>query len=289
MNAPFDLESALAAARTEWDARAAALRAAHRTGRPRPVFAACAERVPMLDGNAIDLAGQRWVVQSGSPAGVSVGPDLSVGFAAKAGERASFDPPRKIRAELCGERRYARGEPVTLQGVFNVDPASRIAGADWCSILQIHQADVVRADGSIPEASPPFAFGLRLNRAGRPELAVSGVTSTGVPEPGSFAPGVTYGHASIAFGRNYAFDVLFWDGHGGPGRVRLVLDGAVVCDSLGPTGHEYVDLLAHVRPVPQETGSYLKFGIYAGAFSGGTPPPGVSVAYTFRHLRDTPR
>lgn len=238
-----------------------------------------------VDNNAfVTLAGQKWQAQTGAPGGVSVNDADMVRFAARTGERASFDPPRKIRAELCGQQRYAKGEPIRFSGAVTVDRASRITGTDWCSFLQIHQADPVRSNGQFAMASPLFAVDLSLDRSGKPVLRARGETGKG--EQRTFSPMRIFGSAPFAFGVEHSFSLEATDGHGDAGRIRFLLNGRPVCDFSGPTGYEYVDLLKDALPGRQQlTGSYLKMGIYAGKFSGNAPPPDVFVAYTFRRLK----
>jgi hypothetical protein len=232
----------------------------------------------------VTLGGQDWQAQTGTPDGVSVNAAGRVRFVARTGERASFDPPRKIRAELCGQQRYEKGEPIRFSGAVTVDRASTIRGTDWCSLIQIHQADPFRADGRPVMASPLFAVDLTLDRAGRPILRARGETGTG--RQWTFAPQRVLGTAPFTFGVEHDFALEATDGHGGAGRLRFLLDGRAVCDLAGSTGYEYVDLLADALPGRrQQTGSYLKMGVYAGKGAGTKPPPGVFVACTFRDLR----
>jgi hypothetical protein len=233
------------------------------------------------NNESVGLLGSRWIVQSGAPGAVAISEDGSrIIFKARSGDHADFDPPRKIRAELANTRTYAKGEPIALKGSLWVDPATNIATTDWCSIIQIHPADTRFASGIPVSAAPVFTLGLIL-RSGQPMLQVRAETATGVPAPNTFAPLRVLGVAPLPFGIEHTFDFTFIDGHGGNGRVDVSIDRKMIVHYSGPTGYEYVDLLAStaIRGKPQPTDSYLKVGIYSGKYAGDEPPNGVFVRY----------
>lgn len=233
-------------------------------------------------GAEIAIAGLKWAAQTQR---VQVGPEGSYRFSAKAGERAAFDPPRKIRTELVGLTPFSKGQEIRLTGTFNIDPKSVFVGAEWCSIVQIHQADTRRADGSLVNASPMFSLDLLPDPAtGRPYLQVRG--ETGLGEQTTYSPMRILGRLpDIELGRDHALDVIVVDGHGDRGRIAVWIDGRMLVDRADiPTGYAYVDLFAdayRVRGKPQPTTSYLKIGIYAGKGTGEVPPEAVNVALTF--------
>lgn len=247
------------------------------TAGPLPITPAVT-RAPMANGATITAGGLPWTVQSGTPDGVSIGDDGSIFFHAKAGERASFDPPRKIRAELGGSKTFAKGEVIHLKGTFNINPSTVMADADWLSLIQIHSADVRFADGVPVSASPMFCLDFV---PGTKTLRVRAETGKGLPAPNTFFPLRVLGTFPVTFGIDHVFELTVVDGHGGDGRVVGSIDGKVVCDFNGPTGYEYPDLVPPLNGKPQATGSYLKAGIYAGKSSGSNPPATVA-AFTLK-------
>lgn len=254
--------------------------------RPAGELARTGPHVPVPDGSAVEVGGAAWIVQTGAPDGVSLG--LAPGrllVRARTGERAAFDPPRKIRAELCGARRFGPGEPIVLEGILRIEAGGTLADADWCSLLQIHQADTRRADGRFVESSPLFSLGLRRGEGGRPHLVVTGETGRGVPQPGTFSPARTFVDVPFTLGRDHRFALQVIDGHGGPGRIRVVVDDRILVDRSDiAVGYDYVDLLAEAGGSRQSTGSYLKMGVYAGRFDGDVPPRGFRIDLSLRDL-----
>jgi hypothetical protein len=241
------------------------------------------EFVSKANNESVSLLGSRWIVQSGGVGGVTVSKDGSrLIFRAKSGDHASFDPPRKIRAELTNTKTYAKGEAIRLKGSFWIDPATSIATTDWCSIIQIHPADTRFANGVPVSAAPIFSMGLIL-QDGHPMLQVRAETGTGVPAPNTFSPLRVLGGVPLRFGIEHTFDFTFIDGHGGSGAVNVSIDGRPVVHYSGPTGYEYVDLLAStaIRGKRQPTDSYLKVGIYSGKSTGDEPPANAFVRYLF--------
>ncbi|GJE54595.1 heparin lyase I family protein [Methylobacterium thuringiense] len=291
-----DLQSQLAAKQAEVEAANAqitALKAAapttpapqpDPTPPPAPPVTVTFKELP-VDGKVVNIAGLSWAAQTPR---VLAGSDGSYRFSAKAGERANFDPPRKIRSEFVGLTRFGKGEEIRLKGTFNIDPASVFTGAEWCSIVQIHQWDTRRADGVPVNASPMFAMDLLPDpKTGKPFLQVRGETGRGT-QP-TFSPMRILGKLpDVTLGVDHTFDLRVVDGHGSNGRISVWIDGVALVDRSDiPTGYEYVDLLSNAFPIkgkPQETASYLKMGIYAGKGSGDAPPPLVSVAFTLRDL-----
>lgn len=237
----------------------------------------------VASGQRVQVGGATWVAQSGTTDGISISDDGHVAFRAKTGERASFDPARKIRAELSSVTTYGKGEPIRLAGSFWIDPQTNIGNSQWCSIYQIHQSDTRRANGTLVEASPLFSMEITL-RNGSPFLRVRAETSKGIPEPGKFPPVRILSESTpVAFGVEHTFESIVIDGHGDKGSVFLSIDGKTVVDFVGPTGYEYVDLLAAAfldhNGKEQSRRSYPKIGIYAGISSGNTPPERVSIGY----------
>lgn len=245
-----------------------------------------AKSISLADGRALTIEGASWIVQSGHPDAVGFSPtDRAFRFSPTAEERVRFDGPNKVRAELCGARRYRKGESIRFSATVHVDVNSRLGNADWCIIAQIHQADTKRADGSFVLASPLFALALAVGPDGAPLLRVTGETGSGVPAPGVFSPTRLLGEAPFPFGvaQRIAFEVV--DGHGGAGRISVLLDGKPVVDRSDiNVGYAYVDHLAEVTEPPQEQGSYLKFGFYAGRFKGVQPPRGLRLDIGFRDI-----
>lgn len=233
-------------------------------------------------GAGVVIGGLNWAVQTPR---VQVGPGGLYRFSAKAGERAAFDPARKIRTELVGLTQFVKGQEIRLGGTFNIDPKSIFAGAEWCSIVQIHQADTRRADGNPVNASPLFSLDLLPDpKTGKPYLQVRGETGRGEQE--TYSPTRILGKLpDIDLGKDHTLDLIVVDGHGSGGRIAVWIDGKVLVDRADiPTGYEYVDLLAEayrVRGRPQPTTSYLKIGIYSGTSTGENPPDAVNVALTF--------
>jgi hypothetical protein len=255
----------------------AAVSAAWAAGLPDPTLPAVAPVVPVVPviqktgqaSNAtITYGGLSWLVQSGTADGVSIGDDGRLYFHAKAGEHASFDPARKIRAELGGTKTFAKGELIHLSGTFNIDPSTDMGDADWLSVFQIHAEDVRFVDGVPVSASPMFAIDAVPGSGGK-MLRVRAETGMGMPLPNTFFPYRILGTFPVTFGVDHAFDITVVDGHGGAGSVKVVIDGKPVCDFTGPTGYEFVDLAPIKSPHP---GSYWKIGIYAGKDSGGVAP-----------------
>lgn len=71
--------------------------------------------VPIANGVAVSLGGQKWFSQAGTPDGVSVdGATSELVIHTQDGENAPFDPDRKIRAELTGSHNYNKGEEITF-------------------------------------------------------------------------------------------------------------------------------------------------------------------------------
>ena len=233
-------------------------------------------------GTGVEFAGLKWAVQTPR---VQLEQGGRYRFSAKAGERAAFDPPRKIRTELVGLTPFVKGQEIRLTGTFNIDPGSVLLGAEWCSIVQIHQADTRRADGSPVNASPLFSLDLLPDPAtGRPYLQVRGETGRGLQETVS-PMRILAKLPDIALGTDHTLDLVVVDGHGSRGRIAVRIDGKVLIDRADlPTGYEYVDLLADAYRIngrPQPTTAYLKIGIYSGTGRGDAPPEAVNVALTF--------
>ncbi len=222
--------------------------------------------LPVPNGAAVRFAGASWVAQSGSVRGVAIGVGgRELHFEAASGEHPAFDGDSKLRAELCGARRYGRGEEIRLSGTFRVDPTTDVADANWCSLVQVHQADMRRADGTEVASSPSFLMGVAERADGTRRLHVTILSSRGVPAPGEYPPTVELADRPVRFGADYRFEIVFVDGHGGPGRVLVRIDDTTLVDRSDLlTGAEYVDLLARAQSVEQPTGSYLKLGVYAG-------------------------
>ncbi|GEP01928.1 heparin lyase I family protein [Methylobacterium haplocladii] len=252
----------------------------------RPAPAAGVSYRELRIGEKVKFAGEHWAAQTRR---IQHGSDGSLQFHAAAGERADFDPERKIRTELIGLSRFEKGQAVDLKGVFSIDPSTRLTGADWCSIIQIHQADTKRADGNYVNASPMFALDMLPDpKTGRPFLQVVGETGRG--EQTTFSPTRVLGTLpDVELGKEHTFAMRVVDGHGDIGQVSVWVDGVALVDRSDiPTGYEYVDIFKNAFPVrgaPQQTGSYLKLGIYSGKVSGNTPPA-VSVGLTWRSLPD---
>jgi hypothetical protein len=280
-------------------------------GRCASIAAADVAKTPP-DGVAIDYGGARWNVQNnyhgwpGETGSIEIQPDGMVSVAARAGNRAWFDPPRKIRAELCGRERFPEDAEIHMKFKVRLDAASVISGLDWIIIAQVHQADMRYADGAYVEASPPFAIAIVQGPKGE-ELAVSGETAavpmrepeidpkTGLQSNGPdgprwikrFAPQRRIGKsAPFSRGDWHEIEFRFRDGHGRTGAVFVSLDDAVLADEKAiPTGYSYVDDLRDVPFAggPQLTGSYVKFGLYAGKFEGD-PPPNVFFRLHFKDV-----
>lgn len=246
--------------------------------------------IPLADGRAVALGGAAWLVQSSNRPTLSLmAPRQELVFAAAAGERAGFDGLNKVRVELCGADRYEKGEPIRFAATLRIDANSRLGNADWCIIAQIHQADTRRADGSFVQGSPLFALALALGPDGKPRLRVTGETGTGTPAPGVFSKTRSLGETPFSFGVDHRIAFTVVDGHGGPGSIRVSLDGAAIVDQTGiATGYAYVDELAAATNPPQGRGSYLKFGVYAGRFDGDRPPDGFRLTARFRGIEAKP-
>lgn len=281
------------------------------SGRCASIAAADGTKTPP-DGVAVDYGGARWNVQNsyhgwpGETGSIAIQPDGIVSIAARAGNRAWFDPPRKIRAEFCGRERFSEDAEIHLKFKVRLDASSAISGLDWIIIAQIHQADMRYADGAYVEASPPFAIAIVQGPKGE-ELAISGETATvpmrlpeidpqtGLQSNGPdgpkwikrFAPHRQIGKsAHFSRGEWHEIEFRFRDGHGRAGAVFVSLDGAVLADEKAiPTGYSYVDDLRNVPFAggPQLTGSYVKFGLYAGKFEGA-PPPNVFFQLHFKDV-----
>ena len=263
-------------------------------------------------GAAVNLEGAAWIAQSRDPVrddgrGVILDADGSVTLAAASGERPWFDPPRKIRAEFCGIQRFPKGVPIALDFDLLVAEGTTIAGLDWASIAQIHGADMHYADGAFVEASPLFGIGLKGDAAGdvlvvsadtaaaplrTPVLDARGQQAVGPEGPRwnkHFAPSRLLAQSPpLARGawHHVAFRVV--DGHGGPGSVKVSVDGTTLVDRPSlPTGYSYGDDLADVPYAggPQDAGSYLKFGIYGGRFEGDITPAAASVSLRYRNVK----
>ena len=285
----LDVSIASLNAASAYHQRAEFIRTASDFDHVKLVIAASAPKpVAVANDDVVTIADQQWVVQSGAPDGVAVARDGSVVFRVKTGERANFDPPRKIRAEFAGVKRYEKGEDIQLQGVFTHDPSTVITGTDWCSIVQVHQADSRDANGQWITASPMFAMGLFHDRSGRLALRVAGETGRGVPAQNVFSPQRVLGEITgLRLGVAYTFRIHVIDGHGERGRISVwINDRAIVDRSDIVTGYEYVDRLADTLYAgkPQPTGSYLKIGLYAGKFTGHEPPADVTIGSAFRNL-----
>jgi hypothetical protein len=237
------------------------------------------EFTPVADGQIVTLYGQSWMAQCGTPDGVSISADEQAIFHAASGEHASFDPPRKIRAELGGLTTFEKGVVMLLEGSITIASETSIANSEWCSTAQVHQADTRRADGTPVASSPPFTVEIILS-GGKPVLQVRAETGTGIPEPNTWPPYRILGTMPIEFGKAYEFQFEFVDGHGGDGSVYVWFGDTEVVDFTGPTGFEYVDLLKDAYP-SNTTGSYWKIGVYAGVGSGDSPPPDTYVEYRF--------
>lgn len=236
------------------------------------------KRIPQAPGSSTTFMGSQWLVQSGTSDGVCLGDDgRSAFFHAKAGEHASFDPDRKIRAELGGMDAFGKGVPINLRGSFNIDPSTDMGDANWLSIFQIHAEDVRYADGVPVSAGPMFCIDAVPGSGGK-VLRVRAETSLGLPPPNTFVPTRVLTTFPVTFGVDHAFDISVIDGHGSAGSVKVTIDGKVVCDYAGPTGYEFVDVAPVKGP---RRGSYWKVGIYGGKDSGPTPPA-TSAAYTIK-------
>ena len=273
-------------------------------------------RVPMSEAT-VELGVTRWIAQSaddgsrGAPHALSIGADGDIAIAAKPGERPWFDPPNRFRAEFCGVRRFAEGVPIEMAFDFRIDPATSIDGLDWALIAQIHQADMHYADGGYVQASPIFALALEREGGGY-ALEVVGSTGRGPmreadidPATGAQRTGPTgavwksraatghrYGRsAPFASGgwHHVAFSVI--DAHGGNGRMFVKVDEAVVVDASLPTGFGYVDDLAKVSYAGrrQDSGSYLKFGVYAGTVREDLLPRASLLSLRYRNLDWNPQ
>lgn len=274
------------------------------------------DRRVVPSGAMIDLNGARWIAQSADEGAADVqalalGRDGALEVNAKPGEHAWFDPPRKIRAEFCGVRRFPKGVAAHTRFDLLVDRATNTSGLDWSSVVQIHQADMRYADGTYVAASPIFAIALRTDEEGD-RLVVTGETAAsplrqpkldpatgrqaiaadGPQWSAHFAPQRSLGRsAPLARGRWHRIDFRFIDGHGGPGSVTVAVDGQTVVDEPSlPTGYSYVDDLAGVPFAggPQDTGSYVKFGIYAGLGEGSAPPRSGPIHLSFRNVTVAP-
>lgn len=281
------------------------------SGRCASIAASDGAKMPP-DGVAVDYGGARWNVQNsyhgwpGETGNIAIQPDGMASVAAHGGNRAWFDPPRKIRAEFCGRERFPEGAEIHLKFKVRLDGSSVLSGLDWIIIAQVHQADLRYADGAYVEASPPFAIAIVQGPKGE-ELAVSGETAVGpMREPEidtqtggqasdadgpkwirHFAPRRQIGKtAPFTQGEWHEIEFRFRDGHGRAGSVFVSLDGAVLADEKAiPTGYSYVDDL---RSVPfaggsQLTGDYVKFGLYAGKFEGA-PAPNVFFQLHFKDV-----
>ena len=268
-------------------------------------------RVPMSE-SAVDLGLTRWIAQSaddggrGAPRGLSIGAGGDIAIAAKPGERPWFDPPNRFRAEFCGVRRFAKGLPIEMSFDFRIDPTTSIEGLDWALIAQIHQADMHFADGAYVQASPIFALSLEREGGGY-ALEVVGSTGRGPMREADIDPatgtqrtgptGVAWKSRVVAarrYGRSAAFASGTWhhaafsvvDAHGGSGHMFVKVDEAVVVDASPPTGFSYVEDLADVPYAGgrQDSGSYLKFGVYAGTVRVGQLPSTSLLSLRYRNL-----
>ena len=268
-------------------------------------------RVPMSEA-AVDLGVTRWIAQSadeggrGAPHALSIGADGDIAIAAKPGERPWFDPPNRFRAEFCGVRRFAKGAPIEMGFDFRIDPATSIEGLDWALIAQIHQADMHYADGGYVQASPIFALALEREGDGY-ALEVVGSTGRGPTREADIDPatgaqrtsptGAVWNARAVTgrrYGRSAPFASGSWhhvafsvvDAHGGNGRMFVKVDEVVAVDAALPTGFGYVDDLAdvHYAGRRQDSGSYLKFGVYAGTVRLDLLPRTSLLSLQYRNL-----
>ena len=282
------------------------------TGSGRCATKHLANRDIVPSGAMIELNGARWIAQSAdedslTAQALALEPDGSIEVNASSGQHAWFDPPRKIRAEFCGVQRFAKGATAHASFDLLVDSVTSTAGLDWSSVAQIHQADMRYADGTYVAASPVFAIALQTSEKGD-ALVVTGETAaspmrepkidpaTGLQAIGPdgprwnahFAPQRTLGRSALlARGVWHRIDFRFVDGHGGPGGVSVTVDGRAVVDQPSlATGYSYVDDLADVPFAggPQDTGSYVKFGIYAGLNEGSRAPRSGAVRLSFKNM-----
>ena len=250
--------------------------------------------LPVPDGAAVRFGGEYWVAQSGAAPGVALGVAIGLDgrdlrFEAGSGEHPAFDADNKFRAELCGARRYGRGEEIRIGGTFRIDPTTDIVDTNWCSIVQVHQADIRRADGTEVASAPNFLMGLVERPDGTRRLHVTITSSRGIPMPGEYPTSTELADMPIRFGADYRFEIVFVDGHGGPGRVFVRIDDTTLVDRSDlPTGAEYVGLLAGALTVPQPVGSYLKLGVYGGWITQSDRPHRVRASLLFRDVQIRP-
>jgi hypothetical protein len=246
-----------------------------------------ADYTAVADGQFVTVAGMKWQAQCGTndnSIAVNKTDANDILFRAVSGENASFDPDRKIRSELGCYDTFGKGEVMALKGRWTIHPNCSIKGSEWCTVIQVHQADTRHADGVPVQSSPAFSLDI-IVKNGQPHLQVTANTSTGVPPANWWPPMRILAVVPITLGVEHEFDVEFVDGHGYDGSVNVSIDGVEIVDFVGPTGYEYVDLLQDaylVNGKPQSNESYFKMGIYAGVGSGNAPPPDVYIGYRFR-------
>lgn len=230
---------------------------------PPPPSSAESSRVS--DGSKVMLGTTPWVAQTGTPTSVAKAADGSyVDFAANAGDRASFDPARKIRSELVSVTPIPEGKVTNISFKVTVSRDSVISG-DFASIFQIHQADTRRADGTPFLGSPV----LGLDLAPHPGFVTVRAESSSDPE-GGFVPQRELGKVPFELGVEHDVAISLLDSHGGPnGALKVTIDGKVIVDQPKINiGWAYVDNAILYGGKPQSRDSYAKVGIYAGMSSG---------------------
>jgi hypothetical protein len=224
----------------------------------------------VADGSKVQLGATTWVAQAGAPTSIAIASDgTSVQFAAKGGDRASFDPNRKIRAELASSTPIPEGKLTNISFKVTVSSDSVVAG-DFASIFQIHQADTRRADGTPFMGSPLMT----LDLATHPGFLTVRAESSSDPN-GGFVPQRELGKVPFALGVEHDVSISVNDSHGGPdGSLNVVVDGKVAVDAPKlNVGWAYVDSGILYGGKPQSPNSYAKVGIYAGMGSGTDPGP----------------
>jgi hypothetical protein len=264
------------------------------------------------DGVAVDLGGERWNAQNGDVAGgealnsIKLRSDRALSISVKTGERPWFDPARKLRAEICGRSRAPKDAKIHVRFRVKLETDSFLQKLDWAIIAQIHQADSHYEDKTQVEASPVLALSL-LTQGDGERLLVTGESvdrpmrrqeldpSTGQQRWGAsgpvwinqFAPRREIGRtAAFSRGEWHEIELIFSDGHGGPGMVFARLDDNILANENHiPTGYSYVDDLQDVRFAggAQLTGSYAKLGFYGGVVEG-EPDARTHVSLTYRDV-----
>lgn len=217
------------------------------------------------NGSKVVLGTSAWVAQTGAPTSIAKASNGSfVDFSAKAGDRASFDPARKIRAELVSSTPIPEGKVASISFKVTVSPDSVISG-DFASIFQIHQADTRRADGTPFLGSPVMG----LDLAAHPGYLTVRAESSSNPQ-GGFVSQRELGKVSFQLGVEHEVAISLVDSHGGPdGSLKVIIDGNVVVDEPKiNTGWAYVENAIPYGGKPQSQDSYAKVGIYAGMSSG---------------------